>query len=70
MMTACRYGCAIIVFLFASLTPTSCSDVSEPAVAADKPPSTVVSETVRTYDDLNVSDSDEAAGVDAKEIGS
>lgn len=48
MMTACRYACAIVVFLVASLTPTSCSDVSERAEVTS---ATVVSETVRAGDD-------------------
>lgn len=48
MMTVCRYTCAIIVFLGVSLTPRSCSDVNEQAMAADDPKATVVSESNRT----------------------
>ena len=56
MMTACRYACAVLVFIFVSLTPTSCSDVSEPAVAAEEANATVISETVRTGEDAVVRD--------------
>lgn len=32
-MTLCRYICAVVVLVAASLTPSSCSDVAEQAMA-------------------------------------
>lgn len=36
MMTFCRYASAVVILIVASLTPTSCSDVAEPAIAAEE----------------------------------
>lgn len=67
MMTACRYGCAILVFLVVSLTPRSCTDVSEPAVAAEEAKATVVNETVRTPESAG---SDAEASEEVHQFGS
>lgn len=68
MMTVCRYASAIAVFLVVSLTPRSCSDLSEEAMAADEPKATVVNETVHAEAE-NENDTSSNLG-DVYDIGS
>ena len=70
MMTVCRYACAVVVFLVVSLTPRSCSDVSEPAMAADEATSTVVSEKVHTRGDVERLHDQRLDVAEVNEIGS
>lgn len=68
MMTVCRYASAVAIFLVVSLTPRSCADISEPAMAAEEPVKSVVNETVhQPVDEASLEIEDVAEAI---EIGS
>lgn len=46
MMTLSRYMCAVVVLIVASLTPSSCSDIGEQAMAFEQYETVVLDEAV------------------------